>query len=71
MTALTLQPLTRRFKIASLEIPDPAPHLSPTEAVKLLAASYPPCAHGLLGDPEERDGLLIYPVEKMPVKTNG
>lgn len=69
-TALTLQRPTRRFQMGSLELPDPAPDLPPEEAVKLLAVNFPHCASGLLGAPECRDGVWVYPIEKPPVKTN-
>lgn len=68
---IVLQPLVRRFKIGSLELPDPAPDLPPEAAVALFATAYPHCASALLGPPEERDGAWVYPVEKPPVKTNG
>lgn len=71
MTDIDVQPLVRRFKIGSLELPDPAPGLPPGEAVKAFAVTYPHCANALLGEPEIRDGAWVYPVEKPPVKTNG
>ncbi|HRZ35460.1 MAG TPA: PRTRC system protein C [Candidatus Paceibacterota bacterium] len=61
----------RRFKMGSLELPDPAPDLPPEEAVKLLAVNFPHLAAGLLGAPERRGETLVYPIEKPPVKTNG
>ena len=60
MTDLRLEPLVRRFKIGSLELPDPAPGLPPGEAVKAFAVTYPHCANALLGEPEVRDGTVSY-----------
>ena len=71
MTSLTVHPLIRRFQMGSLELPDPAPALPPHEAVKAFAPAYPHCASALLGEPFERDGVWIYPIEKPPVETNG
>lgn len=71
MTSLTVHPLIRRFQMGSLELPDPAPALPPHEAVKAFAPAYPHGASALLGEPFERDGVWIYPIEKPPVKTNG
>ncbi len=71
MTDLHIAPTTRLFKMGSLELPDPAPDLPPEEAVKLLAVNFPHVAAGLLAAPELRDGVLVYPVEKPPVKING
>jgi hypothetical protein len=71
MTDLAITQPTRLFKMGSLELSDPAPDLSPEEAVKLLAVNFPHFAAGLLGAPERRGEALVYPVEKPPVKTNG
>jgi hypothetical protein len=71
MTAIEMTRPIRLFAMGSLELPDPAPDLSPEEAVKLLAVNFPQFAAGLLGAPERRGEALVYPVEKPPVKTNG
>ena len=71
MPDLQITAPTRLFTMGSLELPDPAPHLSPEEAVKLLAVNFPHLAHGLLGVPERRGEVWVYPIEKPPVKTNG
>lgn len=71
MTELNVQAATRRFQMGCLELPDPAPGLPPEEAVRLLAVNFPQCASGLLGAPECRDGVWVYPIDKPPVKTNG
>ena len=71
MSELTVQSATRVFRLGSLELPDPAPHLSPEAAIQQLALNFPHIAHGLLGAPECRDGVWVYPIEKPPVKTNG
>ena len=71
MPDLQITALTRLFTMGSLELPDPAPHLPPEEAIQLLAVNFPHLAHGLLGTPERRGDAWVYPIEKPPVKTNG
>jgi len=71
MTDLHITTPTRVFTMGNLELPDPAPHLPPDEAIRLLAVNFPHLAHGLLGEPTLRGDTLVYPIEKPPVKTNG
>ncbi len=71
LSDLTITQPTRIFKMGSLELPDPAPDLTPNEAIKMLAVNFPPLSQGILGAPELRGDTLVYPLEKPPVKTNG
>ena len=71
MTELNVQPARRIFQMGCLELPDPAPDRTPEAAVQLLAVNFPQLAYGLLGAPEYRDGVWVYPIDKPPVKTNG
>ena len=71
MSELIVQSATRVFRFGSLDLPDPAPHLAPEAAIQQLALNFPHIAQGLLGAPECRNGVWVYPIEKPPVKTNG
>jgi len=61
----------RVFKIGSLELDDPAPDLSPEEAVRLYQANYPVIASGELEGPEMVGDSAVYTVTPPPVKTKG
>ncbi|MCB1810532.1 MAG: hypothetical protein KDK04_02240 [Candidatus Competibacteraceae bacterium] len=71
MSEIVISQPVRVFKMGSLELLDPAPDLSPEDAVKLLAVNFPHLAQGLLAAPELVGEKLVYPIEKPPVKTNG
>lgn len=62
---------TRVFLMGSVRLPDPAPQLSPEEAVRLYVPNYPHLATSTLSPPEVRDGEVHYRIEKPPVTTKG
>jgi len=68
---MELAQATRTFKIGSVLLPDPAPDLSPEEAVKLYALNYPVVANGDLEGPEMVGDTAEYTVTPPPVKTKG
>ena len=61
----------RIFLMGSVRLPDPAPQLSPEEAVRLYVPNYPHLATSTLSPPEVRDGEVHYRIEKPPVTTKG
>ncbi|RMG32515.1 MAG: hypothetical protein D6720_13185 [Gammaproteobacteria bacterium] len=69
---MQIEQATRIFKLGSLSLPDPDPSLSPEEAVKLYAPTYPQVAAATLSGPEiGPDGQVIYEVQRAPAKTKG
>lgn len=71
MTAATVVTLIRKFKLGATVLDDPAPHLSPEEALKLFIPNYPFLASARLGEPVQRGEIFEYPVEKPQVQTKG
>lgn len=64
--------LVRVFKMGAIRLADPAPDLSPEEAIKLYAASYPHLAHVELNEPELIGEELHYAIKQhQEVKTKG
>ena len=63
--------LTRKFRIGSVLLDDPAPNLPPEDALRLYAASYPFVTSATLGDPGAEGGHLVYPVNKQAATTKG
>jgi PRTRC genetic system protein C len=63
--------LTRRFKIGATLLNDPAPDLSPEDAVRLYVPNYPFIATAKLGEPVIEGDQLVYPVEKPTIQTKG
>lgn len=61
----------RVFKMGAVRLQDPAPNLSPSEAVKLYAASYPHLANATLQEPTLVGEELYYVINLEPVKTKG
>lgn len=62
----------RVFKMGAVRLADPAPDLSPEEAIKLYAASYPHLAHVELNEPELIGEELHYAIKPhQEVKTKG
>jgi PRTRC genetic system protein C len=63
---------SRVFKMGAVRLADPAPDLSPEEAIKLYAASYPHLAHVELNEPELIGEELHYAIKPhQEVKTKG
>jgi len=61
----------RVFKMGSVRLPDPAPDMSPIEAVRLYAPSYPHLANAELDEPQLIGEELHYAIKLEPVKTKG
>ena len=68
---MTATVLKRVFRLSSLELVDPAPDLSPEDAIKLYAPSYPQLEIATLSEPFIEKGVQVYLVEKEAVKTKG
>lgn len=71
MTTTTLVTLTRRFKLGATVLDDPAPHLSPEEALRLYQPNFPHLATARLGEPQVENGTITYPVLKPEIQTKG
>lgn len=67
----TTTPLIRRFKFGATLLDDPAPNLSPEEALRLYIPNYPALASARLGDPEVTSELIVFPVVKPEVQVKG
>ena len=61
----------RIFKMGSVRLADPAPDMSPQEAIKLYAASYPHLANAELDEPQLIGEELHYVIKLKAVKTKG
>ncbi|WP_347257616.1 PRTRC system protein C [Methylocaldum sp.] len=61
----------RVFKMGSVRLADPAPDLSPIEALRLYAPSYPHLAQAELAEPQLVGEELHYAAKLEPVKTKG
>jgi PRTRC genetic system protein C len=71
MTLRIEQPI-RKFTLGALELDDPAPDLAPDAALALYAPNFPQLHGAALSAPQVRpDGVLVYAVERPPVKTKG
>lgn len=69
--AIVIRPI-RVFKMGAIRLADPAPDLSPEEAIKLYAASYPHLANVELNEPELIGEELHYAIKPhQEVKTKG
>ncbi|MDO9140047.1 MAG: PRTRC system protein C [Methylococcales bacterium] len=69
--ATVIRPV-RIFKMGAVRLADPAPDLSPEEAIQLYAASYPHLAHVELNGPELIGEELHYAIKPyQEVKTKG
>jgi hypothetical protein len=66
-----VQILKRIFKMGPREFVDLAPHLEPSEALKLYEASNPILKFCTLGEPFQEGDALVFPIEKPPVQTKG
>lgn len=66
-----VQELTRRFKMGSAMLNDPAPHLPVDEAIKLYATQFPLINNCTLVERGQEGDYFIYEIEKPPVKTKG
>lgn len=71
MTETTVIRPTRVFKIGAVRLADPAPDMSPQEAVKLYAVSYPHLSNAALDEPQLVGEELHYSVRLPDVKTKG
>jgi PRTRC genetic system protein C len=71
MSTIMTFALPRIFKFSSLELADPAPELSPEEALRLYAPAYPQLEVAELSDPIVEDDRIVYEVRKHEVKTKG
>ena len=61
----------RIFKMGAVRLADPAPDMSPQEAIKLYAASYPHLANAELDEPQLFGEELHYVIKLEAVKTKG
>ena len=69
---MQIEQAIRIFQLGSLSLPDPDPSLTPEDAVKLYAPTYPQVAGATLSGSEVGpDGEAIYKVERAPAKTKG
>jgi PRTRC genetic system protein C len=57
--------------MGAVRLADPAPDMSPQEAIKLYAASYPHLAHAELDEPQLIGEELHYVIKLEAVKTKG
>lgn len=69
-TTTVIRPV-RVFKMGSVRLADPAPDLSPTEALRLYAQSYPHLGQAELDEPQLVGEELHYAIKLEPVKTKG
>jgi len=70
--AVVIERVRRIFKLGALELEDPAPDLSPEDAIALYAPNFPQVQGATLAAPEVRgDGVLVYRVERPMVKIKG
>jgi len=70
MNTTVIRPV-RVFKMGAVRLADPAPDLSPAEAVKLYAAAYPHLSNAQLDEPQLIGEELHYAIKLEPVKTKG
>lgn len=68
---MTSTPLSRKFRIGAALLDDPAPDLTPEEAVRLYEATYPHIAHCSVEEGGVEGDVLIYNVVKPPAQTKG
>jgi len=61
----------RIFKMGAVRLADPAPDMSPQEAIKLYAASYPHLVNAELDEPQLIGEELHYVIKLEAVKTKG
>ncbi|MBF6649166.1 PRTRC system protein C [Methylobacter sp. BlB1] len=61
----------RVFKMGSVRLNDPAPDMSPLEAVRLYASNYPHLANAELDEPQLVGEELHYAIRLEAVKTKG
>lgn len=67
-----IEQAVRVFKIGSVSLPDPDASMTPEEAIKLYAGSYPQVVDGTLSGPTVNDkGECVYEVERPAVKSKG
>lgn len=71
MTETTLYQPKRVFKMGSVRLEDPSPNLSPEEAIKLYAGSYPHLRTATLSEGHLEGEELVYEVIKPPATTKG
>lgn len=67
----SVRQLKRIFRRGSLDLPDLAPQLEASASLKLYEPSRPMLKSATLGPCYEEDGLLVYPIQKLPVETKG
>lgn len=70
MTA-TIAVLKRQFQFGATRLDDPAPSLTPQDALRLFEPNYPFLATARLGEPTIQGDLLVYPVLKPEVQVKG
>jgi PRTRC genetic system protein C len=58
--ALKAQPLARVFAFNGMELKDPNPQASDTDAVRILSASYPELANAKIEPPKIEGGKAIH-----------
>ncbi|MGH8159328.1 MAG: PRTRC system protein C [Rhodanobacter sp.] len=63
--------LNRVFRFGATTLPDPAPQLSPMDAVRLYAPTYPHLENCTLQDVGQEGDSYVYQVVKPPVQTKG
>lgn len=70
--AVVIERARRKFQLGVLELEDPAPDLSPEDAIALYAPNFPQVQGATLAAPEIRgDGVLVYRIERPTVKVKG
>lgn len=68
---MTITTLARKFRIGAVLLDDPAPNLSPEDALKLYQGSYPFVASATLEAPVPEGDALVYAVRKQAATTKG
>jgi PRTRC genetic system protein C len=62
--AITVQPITRKFRIGMQLIDDPCPGQSVETAVRLLAVAHPEVTTAAMSQPEIENGHEVFSFEK-------
>ena len=63
--------LKREFHLGQLVLEDPNPDWSPKEVLDSYAPTFPLLSQCRVGEPEVRDGVLVFPIERPAVTTKG
>lgn len=67
----TITVLKRQFQFGATLLDDPAPSMTPQDALRLFEPNYPFLASARLGEPTVKGDSLVFPVLKPEVQVKG